>query len=519
MPVDRPARSDHSCLPADGRLGISGYRVVDSAVLVSVVVGVGLRIWVISSSSLGSLDSDEAVWGLMARHLLHGHWSTFFWGQSYGGTIETVLTAGVFGIFGTSTVALKLVPTVLYALAALLVWRVGRRIVGEQAGRVAAALFWIWPAYFVWRSTKAYGFYESGLVLGLIVMLAALRLAEHESRRDLVVLGLAFGLGWWTSPQVLILAVPPVAWLIWRRPRVVRGWWLAVPAAAVGALPWLITNIRHDWSSLQSEQAATSKLAHVHNLVSPNLPTALGLRVPFSLEWIVGPVAGWLLYVLAVAGVTWTVAKRWRSLGLLLLCCSLFPVLYVLSPYTYQTAEPRYFALFLPIVVLLLAAALRGPRMVVAGLAAACALSIAGLVAMERQHLTLISADGVAVPGDFGPLLHLLERQHIDDVFANYWVAYRLGFESRERIVASPSEQRRYQTRDGRVVPDRSHSRYASWDVLVRQHPGAAHVFLKGSAVEKHARSLLLEAGYRKIETDGFIVYLPSVSSARGSSK
>jgi 4-amino-4-deoxy-L-arabinose transferase-like glycosyltransferase len=487
--------------------------------LVSVVVGVGLRIWVISSSSLGSLDSDEAVWGLMARHLLDGHWSTFYWGQTYGGTIETVLTAGVFAIFGTSTVALKLVPTVLYALAALLVWRVGRRIVGEQAGRVAAALFWIWPAYFVWRSTKAYGFYGSGLVLGLIVMLAALRLAEHESRRDLVVLGLAFGLGWWTSPQVLILAVPPIAWLIWRRPRVVRGWWLAVPAAAVGALPWLITNIRHDWSSLQSEQAATSKLAHVHNLVSPNLPTALGLRVPFSLEWLVGPVAGWLLYVLVVAGVTWTVVKRWRSLGVLLLCCSLFPVLYVLSPYTYQTAEPRYFALFLPIVVLLLAAALRGPRMVVAGLAAACALSVAGLIAMERQHLTLISADGVAVPGDFGPLLHVLEHQHIDAVFANYWVAYRLGFESRERIVASPSEQRRYQTRDGRVVPDRSHSRYAPWDVLVGRHPGAAHVFLKGSAVERQARTLLLEAGYRKIETDGFIVYLPSVRSAQGSSK
>src|SRR6185312_1031761 len=35
-----------------------------------------------------ALDSDEAVIGLMARHILHGERPTFFWGQNYMGPFE-----------------------------------------------------------------------------------------------------------------------------------------------------------------------------------------------------------------------------------------------------------------------------------------------------------------------------------------------------------------------------------------------------------------------------------------------
>src|SRR5207244_3186877 len=91
----------------------------------AVATGLGLRIWVLTSSVLGALDGDEAVWGLMARRFLHGDLSVFFWHQGYGGTQETFLTAGVFWLFGSSVATLRIVPIALYAIAALLVWRVG----------------------------------------------------------------------------------------------------------------------------------------------------------------------------------------------------------------------------------------------------------------------------------------------------------------------------------------------------------------------------------------------------------
>lgn len=108
------------------------------------LAGLALRVWVYRAA-LGIPDSDEAVMGLMVRHARHGELSTFFWGQPYGGTQEVLLTVPVFLLAGTSLLALRIVPIVLSAAAAFLVWRVGWRTIGEPAAGVAGARFWIWP--------------------------------------------------------------------------------------------------------------------------------------------------------------------------------------------------------------------------------------------------------------------------------------------------------------------------------------------------------------------------------------
>src|SRR5687767_7832504 len=57
------------------------HRVLSLVLAVAIVAGLALRIWVLTTP-LGTLDADEAVWGLMARHALDGELSTFYWGQS-----------------------------------------------------------------------------------------------------------------------------------------------------------------------------------------------------------------------------------------------------------------------------------------------------------------------------------------------------------------------------------------------------------------------------------------------------
>ena len=106
-------------------------RLLQLVLAAAIVAGLALRAWLLANS-LGTLDADEAVWGLMARHVLDGEVSTFYWGQPYGGTLEVFLTAPLFAVFGSSTLALKLVPAALFAVAAVLVWRVGRRTVGRD---------------------------------------------------------------------------------------------------------------------------------------------------------------------------------------------------------------------------------------------------------------------------------------------------------------------------------------------------------------------------------------------------
>jgi hypothetical protein len=63
-----------------------------------------------------TLDSDEAMLGLMARHLSHGEWSVFLWGQYYMGSLESILSAPILAIFGSSSITLRIIP-LLFALA------------------------------------------------------------------------------------------------------------------------------------------------------------------------------------------------------------------------------------------------------------------------------------------------------------------------------------------------------------------------------------------------------------------
>ena len=257
-------------------------------VVVGVAAGIALRIWIIRTPELGYVDSDEAVPGLMARHFLNGEFSAFYWGQTYGGTAEVALIAAVFLIVGSHAIVLRLVPMVLYAIGALLVWRIGRRTIGEPGATVAGLLVWLWPAYFVWRSTREYGYYGVLLVCGLTVVLLALRLRERPSLLDATGFGIALGVGWWCSPQIVLVALPVLAWMAWRCRRVVRYLPALVVGAAVGASPWIVANVRSGWASLTFTPGYTAIepfRSRLQGIFEDGLPEVVGLRVPMTQQW------------------------------------------------------------------------------------------------------------------------------------------------------------------------------------------------------------------------------------------
>ena len=262
------------------------------------LAGLVLRVWVYRAA-LGIPDSDEAVMGLMVRHAQHGELSTFFWGQPYGGTQEVLLTVPVFLLAGSSLLALRIVPIVLSAAAAFLVWRVGRRTIGEPAAGVAGALFWIWPPFTLFLVTRQQGFYASNLVYGSLLLLLALRVVERPDRMRAGLFGLVLGLAFWQTAQIVPIAIPVIGWMVWKQPRCLRQAWVAAPMAILGALPWIVWNLRHDWGSFLV-RASPGEYAHsLRLLVSPLLPMLLGLRAPLTSELLV---PSKVLTLLAYAG-------------------------------------------------------------------------------------------------------------------------------------------------------------------------------------------------------------------------
>jgi hypothetical protein len=442
------------------------------------------------------LESDEAVSGLIARHMLDGEFAALYWLSPYGGTLEPALAAAVFAVVGSSVLALKLTTLGVFVAAAIITWRVGLRTVGPTAAVVGVALFWVFPPYLVWWTTKARGYYAVGVLLGLVVLLLALRLRERSSRLDAAALGLALGLGWWTTPGVALIAVPVVAWLLVRRPAALRLLPFVLPGLVLGASPWIVWNARNEWVSLDLSPVAAEESSfgeRLGHLFVDVVPTWLGLRVPFSLEWLVWPALGWALTIAALAALGAVFVRRPAGLEPLLVITAAFPLLYALSAFTYYYAEPRYVVYVAPVLALLLGRALSSPPAAAVAVVVAVVVSTAGLVRMERDgRFQPGVAEGRSAPADIGPVIEVLERSGERYVLADYWIAYRLSFESAERIIATSTDFVRYEPHDR----------------LVRSSGDPARVFAGGSTVEPTIRPQLARDGYRRHRLGNWIVYV-----------
>ena len=387
----------------------------------SVLAGVVLRA-VVLFTSLGRPDSDEVIAGLMARHLGDG-FPAFFWGQHYGGTIELVPVAASLKLFGLSVPGLRVPTVVLAAVDAVLVWRCARRLMAEPSARVAGLLAWVWPAAAVWFGVREQLFYVPTLTLGLAGLLLALRLGTGPgwgpvSRQwpQWAGLGLALGVGWWTSPNIIYFVVPTALALVIPRagrPRVElppwRGLAVAAGAAVVGSLPWLTTNVGSGLPALHDSDGFPETGSYLDRLwwfFTHGLPAEMGFRSVGTLAWI-GGALGVAAYALALVGLglALKLAVSRRRAAPDAFAFLAYPFLLALIPFAMAQANLRYLFFLSPFLCLLLGRLAVDRRSAVALLAVAVALSGIGLARLHTVSEAAGTPFRVGAVGD-------LERGH-----------------------------------------------------------------------------------------------------------
>jgi len=498
--VDVPAR------------GLTSPRILRwSLVAAAAATGIALRAWVYGSA-LGVPDSDEAVVGLMARHALHGELATFYWGQPYGGTQEVLLAAPLVAALGNSMLALRVVPMTLSAVGSLLLWRVGRRTVGEPAAGAAALLLWVWPPYMLVRVTGEFGFYGAELVYVTLLVLLALRIVERPDRLRVALFGLAFGLAFWESAQIIPIAAPVIAWTIVRAPRSVRHAWLGLLAAAAGAAPWLAWNLEHGWASILRHADARAYVHALRIFVSPLLPMALGLRSPLSAELLLSKPLTYLLYVglLVLFAVTAVAAAR-RRVSIAYTVAAAFPFIWAFSRRVgVLTSSPMYLIVVAPIFALLLARLATTKPRAVALVGAAAAVSAVSIQRMNAWLELPAPHSPPTVPRSFAPLIETLDRVRLNHVYASYWIAYRLDFDSGERIVAAQNAMTRAQFEDGRVVlADDPNQRHKSYEREVGNARRRGVVMFRRDVAATPIVPQLRAHGYVRHDAGPFVVFAP----------
>ena len=446
---------------------ITGFDIALISALL--VVGLLLRLdFLIPDNFI--VDADEAIVGLMAKHMNEGKdFPVFYYGQNYMGSFEPMLAALVFKIFGISNGALKAVPLIFSLILIAVAYLIGFELGGRRVAFKSAILTAIPPAALIVWSGKARGGFIEIVVIGALALLVCLRWMKKPDAplRGTLLMGLLLGFGWWVNNQIIFFMLP-VAFAVFSRliyyaqstaakksAQLLKHLAAGVTAFFIGGLPFWIFNIQHNFSSfgMFNRSPKSDILEHFAGLFATSIPIIFGAKhfwetndiFPFSTA------TAYLLYGGALACLLYFYPKQLKDIValkvdpqqpcmLLLLFLVVTGTVFAVSSFGHLVQAPRYllpaYAGIFPLIALVLTG-IQARSRAAGGALLACFLAF---------NLGSAYVGGRAIPGepivfnwdrvakDHSQLITWLEQKHYDIIRTNYWIGYRLAFETEEKL-------------------------------------------------------------------------------------
>jgi hypothetical protein len=414
----------------------------------------------------GIVNSDSAVVGLQALHVLRGEWAWFLWGSGYQTSVDSVVAAGFFLLGGATPLVLMLSALSGHVLVTWFALLTLRRHYSQWT-----ALGLVLPLVLSSAPTHTYTLHPPRQA-ALTLVFAAIWLLDGAAQRRRAHLGYALGaalgaLACFADPYALVFA-PGLALLgllaahdrspsrsEWIR----RSLWAALGGLA-GSIPLVMLRLRPDADAGPLTLTRQFLARNVTLLTEECLPWILGSRVlhqpsfsggyelwrpPWGLglvEWIGAALLG---VALATAGAAmWLRRMPWeiRRLGLMATVTAAMSLVgFLLSVMPMDRLASRYLValvLVAPFALAVPAWWLSGPRVIFAMLPIVVSSAVSGWVGFEPlvRGLAIVDAGWEA---DEARLLAELERRGIRYAVADYWAAYRLTFMFRERVIVVPT--------------------------------------------------------------------------------
>jgi hypothetical protein len=468
------------------------------------------------------VNSDAAVVGLQAMHILNGEWSWFLWGAGYQASFDAALVAAAFAVTGPSALTLMLVPLVGHLILVGLVHDVLRRVVGKGSAAVACL-----PLVLAPQSINGVALYAPRQ-WSITVAVLAVWLAARAGGRSAPfwLLGSGFVAGFAVYLDLFTLQVMPAigVFALWCALCAPRRMWavgalLLGTAAGVAVIAWSRAQPVADGAKagLTLERIGGNWTL----MVDQCLPYLLGVKVfvqdPVTLGHVLWP-APWPLQVIQgaaafgfLAAVCWaTVAvvrrigpapvRRLGALGLIGSAASIGGFLVSTMPADLLSA--RYLApiIWLAPFTLAPAAHVVGTRRFAVAIAPlVVAIGIGGWYAYAPYvHDGLPVRDPRGVARDEAVLAGALRAEGVRYAAAQYWLAYRLTFLFDEDPVVVPTAEA-----DDRYRPYRDGFTAA---------PVVAYIFHPSEPREQwQATAARLDAertAYRREDVAGFTVLI-----------
>lgn len=445
-------------------------------ILFFVLLGLAPRLLLLVHSNAG-IESDEAIVGLMAKHITEGAGiPAFYYGQSYMGSLEAIIAALYFFIFGINNWALKAVPLTFSLILIALSYLIALEMKGKTSARIAALCTAIAPSSLIIWSLKARGGFIETLVIGSFALLLTIKICKNKSSdiKDDASLwwGIAFslGLGWWTNNQIVFYIAPIGIILLLKLFHyknlisISKTVLSALLLFFIGGLPFWAYNIlqKPRWASfdvLFGKTAGNFAGQYFQDFWTTALPIILGAQKFWSeAEMFPGAQSiSYLLYATAFIACLPQPIRMSRdksdksNIGLETLLLFIFlafvPTIFSLSSFGWLSQAPRY---LLPLYsVLPICLGIGISRYLKSSFIPSKILGTMILLGVLTINLSSNYLNGIADEGqpmvyrdgrvakDHTELYEWLKKENHTHIYTNYWIGFRTAFETKEEITFS----------------------------------------------------------------------------------
>ena len=490
--------------------------------LIPILIAGALKI-LVSPVDITPFNADEAIVALMARHINQGNIPVFFYGQAYMGSLDAMLVAIGFRLFGEAVWIIRLVQGILYLGTVFTTMMLAQRLLGSQRAVLYAGLIMAVPTINVTLySTVSLGGYGEMLLVGNLLLLGGLSIIKQirdcESGLNwsiywgLLLWGIGAGFAFWIIGLTLVYTLPVIILIVWYLIKK-TSWKVFLPGlilitgGIIGSSPWWFTSVQAGDLGIIAELAGGAikgagtgsllmrPLNRTLNLFVFGGTALLGLRPPWDIRWLMLPfipiILIFWLFVLVFNVKNMIDHQEYRGLNILSLMGLILTVGFIFSPYG-DDPSGRY---FLP---LMMPMAIYGANLLVTQFTKRRFLEYAAITLLLIFNLGgTMQSIGINPPGIttqfdkvaqvdqryMDELIAFLDDNQIHAGYTNYWVSYPLAFLSGEDMIFIPRlpyhEDFRYTARD---------DRYSPYQAIVNAENNPAYITTKHPDLNKYLR-------------------------------
>ncbi len=460
-------------------------------VLISVVIR-----WIFIILNKVPFNSDEAIVGLMANHILKGENPTFFYGQAYMGSLDGYIVAGFFALLGNSITAIRISQSILFVLFMVASYYLAYLLFkSRKAALTTIIILGGSPVNFFLYTTVTLGGYIEALLIGICILILGYKIEENVDfgvknttalKVQFFMLGLFVGAGIWVLGMTLIFCISALIMLGINLNRkklkfgiIIEALSIMVVGCVLGGLPVLVYIYTNGVGVFLNElmgsaisigqQAYLNQIGlHLVNFILFGISAVLGFRPPWNANWLLLPL---IPVILAIWGFllrkTYIFEQKTRSSLLIRIWLPsiILMVVFVLTPFGMDPSG-RYFIpinISLAFTVGLWAAhnSFQKNKYTVIILAALLAYNIGGIFQSAYQSpdgITTQFAPGTSIDHKYDhELIDFLKESSNTRGYSTYWTAYPIAFKSNEDVILVPAlpyhADLKHTTRDNRYEP------------------------------------------------------------------